>query len=699
MESTLLESFHFIRPLWLLMLIPLVALLLLGQQRRKQQRQWHQVIDPQLIDHMVEQAPSDQHMPQLRWLAIGGLLAIFAAAGPSWQKLPQPVYKNDDSLVVLLDMSYSMAAEDVKPSRAERAIQKVHDILNTRRDGLTALVTYAGDAHTVTPLTDDNATIANLLPALSPFIMPKAGSRPDLAIQLAQHLVRDAGQKGAQLLLITDGIQDRDIGRIESALDAPDFQLGIITLGSQEGAPIPLPKGGFLQDGNGAMVLPGLNTGPFSQLQQQTGIQWQPISLLDNDWQSLIRQQPVNAEAADSDSIQRQYDSWIDEGYWLLLPLLPLALLVFRKGTFAVCVMAAVLLSSAIPAQPAYAEEAGQAARVATAPAESSVWDNLWSTPDQQGSQLMDTDPAAAAQRFEDSSWAGSAAYKAGDYQAAADAFAKALEQNPTAEGYYNQANALAQQGKLQQALDAYDQALAQSPHMEDAIGNRKIVEQALKQQQQNQNQSQDSSDNSSQDSSQGDQQNQQDQGQQQNSQGQQGSNKQDQGQQQSQSGQQGQQQGQPSDQANDQQGQSGNSDTSEQQNDKDFQQRLQQQQNQQAQQNQQSPSDAEAGQQQSTEQRQAQQEGQDQGQQDQTQAAQTAEHGEQGDDQAPQNVQPLGDIPADSLKNLSPEQQANLRQWLNRVPDQPGKLLQRKFLYQYSQQQQQENDPEEVLW
>ena len=209
-----LQDLHLLRPLWLLALLPVPVLVWLLHQRRAKAGQWQHIIDADLLPAMLSDQHSGQQGSMAWWWLAGWCLAVMALAGPAVQKLPQPVHKNQQALVILLDMSASMAAQDIKPSRSVRAIQKVTDIVRARRDGLTALVVYAGDAHTVTPLTDDGRTIESLLPSLSPFIMPAPGSRPDKAIALGQQLTQAAGIPAGDLLLITDGVQQRDIARI-----------------------------------------------------------------------------------------------------------------------------------------------------------------------------------------------------------------------------------------------------------------------------------------------------------------------------------------------------------------------------------------------------------------------------------------------------------------------------------------------------
>src|SRR5690606_18549679 len=125
--------------------------------------------------------------------------------------------------------------------------------------------------------------------------MPAPGSRPDKAIALGQQLTQAAGIPAGDLLLITDGVQQRDIARIQTALQ-PGFRLSLLTLGTAEGAPVALPDGGFLRDGSGRIVLPGFDPEPVQALAQTLGIGWQPLALDDRDWQRLLNPN-VSAES------------------------------------------------------------------------------------------------------------------------------------------------------------------------------------------------------------------------------------------------------------------------------------------------------------------------------------------------------------------------------------------------------------------
>ncbi len=673
-----IQQFHFIRADWLLLLLPACAVFLLLLKRKLTAGQWQDVIDQELLPYVLDNAPQKNDRSSLWLVMFTWVIATIALAGPSWEKMPTPVEKNQDALVILLDMSLSMGAQDIKPDRATRAIQKVTDVIRGREDGLTALLTYSGEAHTVTPLTDDRDTIENLLPAISPFIMPKPGSRPDKAIALAQRLVTDAGIGKARLLLITDGIINKDIQRIDKVLDTERFQLSVMTLGTAEGAPVSMPNSGFLRDGQGNIVLPKLDLQPIRKLVSELNVAWQPIRYDDQDWQQLLQPKTTNeAKAEFSDSgDNKQFDQWFDQGFWLIFLLLPVTLLLFRRGVlFSWLLLPALILPatnptsawandtvSADPPTVIQQQRSEQQANQQQAGQESGFWQNLWQTPDQQGAELLNSDPAAAAQRFENPDWQGVASYQAGDYEAAQRAFAD----NQSANGRYNYANALAQSGELQAALDAYAEALQQQPDFTDAIENRKVVEQALKQQknqeqqkQQNKDgQPQGSDENQSGDSSQT-QQSQQQESQQQNSQ----------------DSQQNQQTGSQTDPKRAEPGEQQNTSTANKQQDDAF------------------------AEQKAAEQKEPQNKDGNQQPLSEQKPQQTTTNSEQDSDQSAADPASMTQQPMQESQ-LDREEQAAMQQWLNRIPDNPGNLLQRKFLYQYRQQDGgQSEQQEDVLW
>ncbi len=453
-----IDQFHFLRPEWLL-LLPLAAIICwLLWRRQLTSSSWQAVIDPGLLDHLLDREQGTQQRWPLLCLAAALLLAILALAGPAWHRLPQAVAQKEDALLIVLDLSLSMRANDISPSRVERAQLKLRDVLAEREEGLTALIVYAGDAHTVAPFTDDARTIESMLPALQPEIMPKLGSRPEYALALGQQLLSDAQLSKARVLLVTDGIQADQLDALQDAL-GPGMALSVLGVGTPEGSPIPLPEGGFLKDASGEIIVAQLDEPGLQSISSQLGGRYSPLTASRQDIDRLLPDQLLDLEIRDS---EREFDVWHDEGAVLVLLLLPFCLLGFRRG-----LLLPLLLIGVLP-PPAHADDGG------------SWWADLWQTRDQQAQQALSAGDAEQAQKlFRNRQWKASAAYRAGDYEQAGELFG---EQNA-----YNRGNALAKAGDLQGAIAAYDEVLAANPEHEDAAFNKKLLEELQQQQQQNQ--------------------------------------------------------------------------------------------------------------------------------------------------------------------------------------------------------------------
>lgn len=600
-------DFHFLRPFWLLLLLLLPILYLAFRQMRLGDSGWSRLIPARLLSPLIRHDGSSGKATKspLAPAAVVLIILSLALAGPAWREAPTPLKQPGDSLVIALDLSLSMLATDVEPDRLTRAKRKIRDILELREGSLTGLLVFSGDAHVVTPLTDDGRTIEGMLNVLDPVIMPATGNRADLAVVRAKELLAQGAPGEGRILLITDDINERYTGAIRDTLSGTGYVLNTLVVGTQEGGPIPLARRGFIRE-NGDIVISRADPEALAELARSTGGQSHELTLDDTDIQSL------NLSPRDSDDWQESEDGlavsrWQDDGYWLLWLALPLVLIGWRRGAFSV--LALVLL----PVWPQPAAAIG--------------WDELWQREDQRAPELIEKSPETAAQQLDDPEWRGSALYRSGQFDNAARAFAHS--QGPRAS--YNRGNALARAGKLEEALAAYDAALERAPDMEDARHNRKIVEELLNQQQQSQdNSQQDSPDSSNNEGNEGNQQ--------QNRQNQDGNSESEN------SGSSGN---------NRQQGPENSQSSPENQNQPD---------NQADQQNQQEP-----------------------GEEGNPKPASGDRDSQPGQAQAPA---PISETP------LTQSQE----QWLRRVPDNPGGLLQRKFLQQY-QQRQTPSDEGDTPW
>lgn len=477
---TLADELVFLRPLWLagLLLLPLVYL---GLRRiGRSGMSWASAVDPHLLRHLLETGS----VRQGRGLALLGVLAaavcLLALAGPSWRQQQLPLWQIESPLVIALDLSAAMRATDLPPSRLVQARAKIEALLDRRSGGQVALIAYADDAFTVAPLTRDGRSLKLLLGSLSPDLMPADGQRGDRAIRHAVGLLRGAGFEQGQILLLADRVDPR-AQAAASAAQAAGFRVSALGVGTPGGAPLRGPQG-FITDASGQPQLARLDSAGLQAMVVSGAGRYAQLSSDDGDLEALAVLDPLasSAAAAADSSDPATLARRSDDGYWLLLLLLPLALLGFRRGWLAAlapwCLLATLLPTPTLQAQTAPTDSAASQPQSRAA----DWWGALWQRADQRARAALDRGDAERARALaRDQALQAAAAYRAADYESAAQAW----DSLDSADAHYNRGNALARAGELQAALDAYDQALQVQPGMDDAIANRAIVEEALRRQ------------------------------------------------------------------------------------------------------------------------------------------------------------------------------------------------------------------------
>ncbi|MDZ7842191.1 MAG: VWA domain-containing protein [Gammaproteobacteria bacterium] len=324
----MMGDLHFLRPEWLLAIPAWLALVFLARRAARGDADLERICDPGLVPYVVDGGRSGRSGAGYPALALAGIVAVLALAGPAWRELPQPVFRGQAALVIALDVSRSMNAADLEPSRLVRARLEVRDILDRRVDGRTALVAYAGDAFTVTPLTDDTRTIAALLPSLDPEIMPAPGSRADRALDHGRALLRRAGALRGRLLLVTDSAGGTDLEGAVARLTDAGYTLSILGMGTPDGAPIPDGEG-FVKDAAGDVVLSVLDEPALHALAERGGGAYSRYRLDDADIAAVM---PADGAGEEGVPAALETDRWREEGPWLLLVLLVGALRLFRRG-------------------------------------------------------------------------------------------------------------------------------------------------------------------------------------------------------------------------------------------------------------------------------------------------------------------------------------------------------------------------------
>lgn len=459
----------FLRPEWFWGLLLLPPLLWAWAMARRHAAQWRDIVDPHLLPALLVEGRGGRgwHGPLLVGLCLA--VGILALAGPSWRDDPVARVRNEAPLVIVVELSSAQRAADLPPSRMLRVRLKLAQLLAERRDGQFALVAYAGDAFTVSPLTDDAATIRALLDALDPGLMPVDGQRVAPAIRHALGLIEQAGQSGGRILLVASGADDApDALEAASQASARGVRLSVLGVGTAEGAPLPRPDGGFQTGLDGRVRLARLDEPSLRGIAARGGGAFATLSVGTEDLASLGALDTASASATGAAGMGEGRRPR-DQGYWLVLPLALLFLLALRRGALAAVALGAVLV---LPfSRPALAEDASdRASRAADAPATAR---SDWVRDDRRAWQLLQSGQAEAARSLAtDPHIAGAAAYRAQDWEGALSTWSSL--DGATAD--YNRGNALARAGRYEEAMSAYEAALARDPGFEDAQANLDAV-------------------------------------------------------------------------------------------------------------------------------------------------------------------------------------------------------------------------------
>ena len=446
-------EFHFLRAGWIL-LIPIAILLIFFFKRRLLTiGNWEKLIDKRLLPYVMSRRQLSDN--QYKWWLISliSVLSIIALAGPTWERIEQPSFRTDQSLVIALDLSRSMNAQDITPNRLTRAKLKILDILERRQGAQVALIVYSANAFTVTPLTSDTDTIIALINSIDTSIMPSRGSYPALAIDKGLQLLNQASVSNGEIILVTDGGITSDSFSSAQKLRDEGYRLSALGIGSMNGAPIPKETGGFITDNTGQITISRLEVDDLKDLVEIGGGSYTSITSNDQDIDTLLSE-VYSAVRESDDSVTT--DQWKEFGPWLLLIVVPFGSLLFRKGWVFVFLLTIMPIDNSV-----YALD----------------WNDLWKTRDQQAKEAMESgDYDKAIELFEDSEWLAAAHYKAGNYRQSANGY----NNNSNIDHLYNHANSLAKIGQFEEAIENYEKVIAEEPNAEDALYNLNLLKDLL---------------------------------------------------------------------------------------------------------------------------------------------------------------------------------------------------------------------------
>ncbi len=421
------HNFEFIRPWLLLLLLFPAGLYFFRLKNGSGYSSWQKACDKNLLEFLLVKSPQSGQKMRIFLVYLGLITAVLAAAGPSWQKNAAPVLVKENPLMILLDMSSDMLADDIRPNRLVRAKIEISDLLAQVQNAETGLIVYSDEPFVVSPLSADSALVVNLLPALDRNIMPINGNRLDRAINLAVEKIHAAGYTNGSIVVFSATAGTRFELTQEAARQAARQNIYVSVMNMAAADQDNLPE--IAKAGKGIMagvtnveaLVSFLNTNDHSRLKETAN---QMARRADNGW------------------------------YFLALPML-CCLYFFRRGFLAVV----LILSWS-----------------------SSVSAGFWFSDDYDAKKLFERqDYPAAAKLFSDPRWRAAALYRGRDYEGAGRYF----QEGSGIEDQYNYGNAFAKAGKNSEAIEVYEKVLKAAPDHEDAKYNLEYLKKQQQQQQQ----------------------------------------------------------------------------------------------------------------------------------------------------------------------------------------------------------------------
>jgi len=480
-----MELFHFLRPLWLLLVPAGFVLAWLWRNPIDSCRRWGSIIAPHLLDHLTI---GEKDRPRFRpiHLVVGALaLGGVSTAGPAWEKEPPPFAEDKAPMVVALDLSRTMDAVDVPPTRLERAKQKVRDLAALRSGSRTGLVVYAGTAHLVLPPTEDPALLEIFLAALDTSLMPMAGKNAAEALAVADRLLAVESAPGT-VLFITDGFDVKKLRTFSAHSEQTPHQVLALAAGTSQGGPIRDKNGRMATDGHGRLIQARFDRESFARFSAEAAVPSASLTLDETDVEWVQRRAMHHLQVVQERTAEVH---WKEAGYYATFPIAVLSALWFRRGwtvRWMPVVILVLLIGLAAPTSARVLNDSNPKSDArhskqenAQNPAQrvytgvKSLVVNLFLTADQQGRWYFERgDYTTAAERLRDPMWKGLAYYRTGDYASALAQFAR-LDQ---AEAFFLMGNCYARMKDYPAAIGAYDNALGRRASFHEAMANRNLV-------------------------------------------------------------------------------------------------------------------------------------------------------------------------------------------------------------------------------
>lgn len=460
-----ISHLHFAYPMWLwaAIVIPCAWILFFFFYRsRKPHHQLEKFIDRHLLPYLLINNPEEKknYWKTLLLWSMAWCCLTLALAGPRWSFREMESFSQDQSLVIVLDLSESMNTTDIKPSRLMRAKQKIEDLLNLSKGVKMGLLAFAADPHMISPLTEDKETIRHLLAHLETDLVYVQGSRLTSALEMASNMLEGEPGNNKAILVVSDGgFEDASAIFTAKQLAEKGIVIHVMGIGTAEGAPV-LSK---------TPVSKANNTPIFSKLERERLNEISKIGrgmyleahYSDHDESIVLEELAKRADAQINGGKMNKF--WDEHFYLVLLPVLPIVLWWFRRGYLFAIIF--IFCAPQLHAADFY---------------------DYFQNSEERGKQALEEGLyEEAANAFEDPYRKGVAYYRAKNFAEAEKMFRQSNREDVASHAGYNLGNSLVQQQKLKEAIDAYEEVLKKCPSHIKAKENLELVKKMVEQQKQ----------------------------------------------------------------------------------------------------------------------------------------------------------------------------------------------------------------------
>lgn len=444
----LLKDFHFLRSQFLWLLIPIGIVVLLFFFSRKEDVKWKKSIPMHLRPFMIKKGTQIKVVFWKMLLYVTGVFAVLGLAGPTWEKIEIPGKTLETPVVIVLDLSQSMMATDIQPSRLERAKFKITDLLKANPGARVALVGFSGTAHVILPLTNDYSLIESHINQLSPNVMPFYGSDLEAGVEKAIE-VSSITDAPATFIIFSDDFDESTFQYLNQKSKALTTKFEIFPINTLSGSSIPYGRYSKVKDVNGKLVHSKLNQEVLEKLHSLENITVNYLTLDNSDVEQVAKS--VKDHLKFTDKAEEKEDDWQDNGLYFIIPFAVLVLCYFRKGMSLYMLLCIISLSSC---------------------SDINKFADLWYTKDYQGQkELDDKNYEQAADLFQDPLRKGVGYFKAENYTEAIRAFSK----DTTAQGMYNLGLSYYKNGDYAAAAMAFGKTVEMDPTINGAAQNKTL--------------------------------------------------------------------------------------------------------------------------------------------------------------------------------------------------------------------------------